>query len=91
MWPEDRKCERSWLLENIPGASGVILMLSEAVSGFPIEVDHRSRNIPGQRRASRRGCVYVSVFAFYDGLIEYGLAGPSLRVVSTMSVGYGEN
>ena len=31
------------------------------------------------------------LFAFYDGLIEYGLAGPSLRVVSTMSVGYGEN
>ena len=30
-WPEDRKCERSWLLENIAGATGVIVMLSEQV------------------------------------------------------------
>ena len=32
VWPEDRKVERSWLLENVPGASGVIVMLSEQVS-----------------------------------------------------------
>ncbi|KAI5121428.1 hypothetical protein M0805_006190 [Coniferiporia weirii] len=53
VWPEDRQCERSWLLENIPGAAGVILMLSEQVN---------------------------------DELLDK--AGPSLKVVSTMSVGY---
>ncbi|SRR6266403_615480 len=30
-WPEDRKCERSWLLEKIAGATGVIVMLSDEV------------------------------------------------------------
>ncbi|KAG1741448.1 uncharacterized protein EDB91DRAFT_1280849 [Suillus paluster] len=49
IWPEDRACERSWLMENIPGATGVIVMLTDKVRS---------------------------------------LSGPSLKVVSTMSVGY---
>ncbi|KAF8649040.1 hypothetical protein AX16_006059 [Volvariella volvacea WC 439] len=53
LWPEDRVCEREWLLQNIPGASGVLLMLSEKVNSELLDA-----------------------------------AGPSLRVVSTMSVGY---
>ncbi|KIJ63191.1 hypothetical protein HYDPIDRAFT_93062 [Hydnomerulius pinastri MD-312] len=53
VWPEDRACDRSWLLENIPGATGVIVMLTDKVN--PELLDK---------------------------------AGPSLRVVSTMSVGY---
>ena len=32
-WPEDMKCERSWLLEKIAGATGVIVMLTDKV-GF---------------------------------------------------------
>jgi hypothetical protein len=32
VWPEDRACERSWLLENIPGAVGVIVMLTDKVN-----------------------------------------------------------
>lgn len=53
LWPEDRPCERRWLLENIPGATGVVVMLS----------DNMDRE-------------------------AYDTAGPSLKVVSTMSVGY---
>ncbi|THG97880.1 hypothetical protein EW145_g7524 [Phellinidium pouzarii] len=53
VWPENRQCDRSWLLENIPGAAGVIVLLSEQVN---------------------------------DELLDK--AGPSLKVVSTMSVGY---
>ena len=30
-WPEDRKCERDWLLEKIAGATGAIVMLSDKV------------------------------------------------------------
>ncbi|KAI0287116.1 hypothetical protein BC826DRAFT_1099168 [Russula brevipes] len=30
-WPEDRKCERSWLLDKISGAAGVIVMLSDKI------------------------------------------------------------
>lgn len=30
-WPEDRKCERDWLLEKIVGATGAIVMLSDKV------------------------------------------------------------
>jgi glyoxylate/hydroxypyruvate reductase len=26
VWPEDRRCERSWLLEKIAGAAGAIVM-----------------------------------------------------------------
>ncbi|KAH7921567.1 hypothetical protein BV22DRAFT_1049529 [Leucogyrophana mollusca] len=53
VWPEDRACDRAWLLENIQGAAGVIVMLTDKVN--PELLDK---------------------------------AGPSLRVVSTMSVGY---
>ncbi len=34
-WPEDRKCERSWLLEKIAGATGVIVMLFDKVLCVP--------------------------------------------------------
>jgi hypothetical protein len=30
-WPEDRKCERDWLLEKVAGATGIIVMLSDKV------------------------------------------------------------
>ncbi|KAJ7665883.1 hypothetical protein DFH06DRAFT_1185300 [Mycena polygramma] len=53
MWPEDRACQRPWLLENIKGAAGVLVLLSDTVN---------------------------------EELLD--AAGPSLRVVSTMSVGY---
>ncbi|TFK49319.1 hypothetical protein OE88DRAFT_1662813 [Heliocybe sulcata] len=53
VWPENRACDRGWLLEHIPGAGGVLLMLSDKVN---------------------------------EELLDK--AGPSLKVVSTMSVGY---
>ncbi|KAI9460763.1 hypothetical protein HD554DRAFT_1557824 [Boletus coccyginus] len=53
IWPEDRACDRKWLLENISGATGVIVMLTDKVDSELLDK-----------------------------------AGPSLRVVSTMSVGY---
>ena len=34
-WPEDRKCERDWLLEKVSGAAGIIVMLSDKV-GFAV-------------------------------------------------------
>jgi len=34
-WPEDRKCERNWLLEKVSGAVGIIVMLSDKV-GFVV-------------------------------------------------------
>ncbi|KAF9460296.1 D-isomer specific 2-hydroxyacid dehydrogenase [Collybia nuda] len=53
LWPEDRVADRSWLLENIPGAAGVLVMITEKVDKELLEA-----------------------------------AGPSLKVASTMSVGY---
>ncbi|PAV19116.1 glyoxylate reductase [Pyrrhoderma noxium] len=53
VWPEGGLCERKWLLENVQGASGIIVTLAEKVD---------------------------------EELIDK--AGPSLKVVSTMSVGY---
>ncbi|KAF7360105.1 hypothetical protein MVEN_00738900 [Mycena venus] len=53
LWPEDRTCERAWLLENVKGAAGVLVLLGDRVN---------------------------------EELLE--AAGPKLRVVSTMSVGY---
>ncbi|GLB39358.1 putative D-isomer specific 2-hydroxyacid dehydrogenase, NAD binding domain [Lyophyllum shimeji] len=52
-WPENRVVDRNWLLQNIPGALGVLVMMTEKVD---------------------------------EELLD--AAGPSLRVVSTMSVGY---
>ncbi|KAH8827031.1 hypothetical protein DL96DRAFT_1464876 [Flagelloscypha sp. PMI_526] len=54
VWPEDRPCERAWLLENVPGAAGVIVMLSDKANSSKL----------------------------------LNAAGPNLKVVSTMSVGY---
>ncbi|GJE86538.1 D-glycerate dehydrogenase [Phanerochaete sordida] len=53
VWPEDRPCEREWFLQNVPGATGVIVMLSDKVNQE-----------------------------------LYEAAGPTLKIVSTMSVGY---
>lgn len=53
IWPEDSICDRKWLLDNISGASGVVLTLTERVD---------------------------------EELLTK--AGPTLKVVSTMSVGY---
>ncbi|KII91336.1 hypothetical protein PLICRDRAFT_38082 [Plicaturopsis crispa FD-325 SS-3] len=52
-WPENRACSKEWLFDNIPGAAGLLVMMSDKVTPELIEK-----------------------------------AGPSLRVVSTMSVGY---
>ncbi|KIK06014.1 hypothetical protein K443DRAFT_674587, partial [Laccaria amethystina LaAM-08-1] len=54
LWPEDRGCDRKWLLENAVGATALIVM----VGADKIDTD------------------------------VLDAAGPSLRVVSTMSVGY---
>ncbi|KAF7316031.1 hypothetical protein MIND_00120800 [Mycena indigotica] len=53
VWSEDRSCPRPWLLENIPGAAGVIVLLGDKVDEEFVRA-----------------------------------AGPGLKVVSTMSVGY---
>jgi glyoxylate/hydroxypyruvate reductase len=31
VWPEDRACDRKWLLQNVSGAVGVIVVLTEKV------------------------------------------------------------
>ncbi|KAF7320820.1 hypothetical protein HMN09_00168500 [Mycena chlorophos] len=31
-WPEDRFCDRAWLLHNVKGATGVIVLLGDAVN-----------------------------------------------------------
>ncbi|KIP11885.1 hypothetical protein PHLGIDRAFT_98997 [Phlebiopsis gigantea 11061_1 CR5-6] len=53
VWPEERACDRRWLLENIVGATAALVMLSEKMDQEMFEA-----------------------------------AGPGLRVISTMSVGY---
>ncbi|KAI0042784.1 D-isomer specific 2-hydroxyacid dehydrogenase [Auriscalpium vulgare] len=53
VWPEDRTCERDWLLSNIAGADGVIVLFTDKINAELLE-----------------------------------RAGPQLKVVSTMSVGY---
>ncbi|EAU81489.2 sin3b [Coprinopsis cinerea okayama7 len=53
LWPEDRACDRDWLLSNVKGASALVVMVTDKIDAAVIEA-----------------------------------AGPSLKVVSTMSVGY---
>jgi hypothetical protein len=31
LWTEDRVVDRAWLLENIPGATGVLVMITDKV------------------------------------------------------------
>ncbi|KZS97221.1 hypothetical protein SISNIDRAFT_450016 [Sistotremastrum niveocremeum HHB9708] len=53
LWKEDTQAPRSWILENIKGASGILVVMGEPVTRELVDA-----------------------------------AGPSLKVVSTMSVGY---
>ncbi|KAG0707981.1 hypothetical protein DFH29DRAFT_822771 [Suillus ampliporus] len=71
VWPEDRACERAWLMENIPGATGVIVMLTDKVNAELLDKGTLAMNV-SDRHASDHDTI----------------AGPSLKVVSTMSVGY---
>ncbi|KAJ4467023.1 hypothetical protein J3R30DRAFT_3310037 [Lentinula aciculospora] len=53
LWTEDRVSDRQWLLENVKGAVGIVIVFSELVNAELLDA-----------------------------------AGPNLKVVSTMSVGY---
>ncbi|KAF9561444.1 D-isomer specific 2-hydroxyacid dehydrogenase [Agrocybe pediades] len=53
VWNQDRACDRTWLLENVAGASALIVLVTDKVDAELLNA-----------------------------------AGPQLRVVSTMSVGY---
>ncbi|KAF9059326.1 hypothetical protein BDP27DRAFT_1341672 [Rhodocollybia butyracea] len=53
LWADDSVCDRQWLLENVKGATGMVVVFSELVDAELLDA-----------------------------------AGPSLKVVSTMSVGY---
>ncbi|KAJ7204501.1 hypothetical protein GGX14DRAFT_647358, partial [Mycena pura] len=37
LWPEDRTCERAWLLENVKGAAGVLVLLADKVDEELVE------------------------------------------------------
>ncbi|KAF5333878.1 hypothetical protein D9611_014955 [Ephemerocybe angulata] len=54
VWPEDRACDREWLLRNATGAAALVIMVSDKIDAEVLDA-----------------------------------AGPGLRAVSTMSVGYG--
>lgn len=56
VWTENRPCDRKWLLDNVSGVSGLLIIHPEQVN---------------------------------EELLEK--AGSNLRVVSTMSVGYGKS
>ncbi|KAF5340356.1 hypothetical protein D9611_007980 [Ephemerocybe angulata] len=53
VWPEDRACDREWLLRNATGAAALVIMVSDKIDAEVLDA-----------------------------------AGPGLRAVSTMSVGY---
>ena len=36
VWPEDQICDRKWLLENIHGASGVLVFLTDKVRPYAL-------------------------------------------------------
>ncbi|KAI5984569.1 hypothetical protein EDC04DRAFT_2914255 [Pisolithus marmoratus] len=72
VWPDDRGCDRTWLLDNIPGSTGLVVMLTDKVDSEIL-----GRGKVGHLSSSFR---YHYVFCM--------AAGPSLKIVSTMSVGY---
>ena len=51
-WPEDRKCDRNWLLEKVSGAAGIIVMLSDKV-GFVIIRSPTSRQMMKSPRSTK--------------------------------------
>ncbi|KAG2068870.1 hypothetical protein BDR04DRAFT_1023344 [Suillus decipiens] len=50
VWPHDSTCERSWLMENISGATGVIVMLTDkVVSTMSVGYEHIDLKEAAQR------------------------------------------
>lgn len=43
-WPEDRACDRAWLLQNVKGATGLIVMLNDKVC----VAKHPGKTLTGQ-------------------------------------------
>lgn len=45
MWPENRGCDKEWLLENIEGAAGVLVlgMVPYKVRGISIGLDSNTQ------------------------------------------------
>ncbi|CAL1708787.1 unnamed protein product [Somion occarium] len=44
-WPEDRVCDRSWFLANLPGASGALVMLSEKINAEALDKAGRTLKV----------------------------------------------
>ena len=38
LWPEDRTCERAWLLDNVPGATGLIVLLTDKARDLILDI-----------------------------------------------------
>jgi len=81
-----------WVLQNVRGAAGVLIVFSEKVSTWTQYNfnSQRTNSLLGRRRIPRgwydivSDCIVLSISTY-----SYTTAGPSLKVVSTMSVGYG--
>ena len=37
LWPEDRVCDRQWLLENVKGAVGIVVLLTDKVASLAVQ------------------------------------------------------
>jgi len=45
LWPEDRVVDRGWLLENIRGAVGLLVFLTDKVRNVDAHDAHRTNDL----------------------------------------------
>ena len=87
-WPEENHpCSRDWLLQHVPGATAIIVLVSDKV-GYFLEDESIIRSSPPYHRSMRRFWRQVSQKGTWETYL-ISAAGLQLKVVSTMSVGYG--
>lgn len=75
VWEKDIPPPREWVLENAKGASGICVMMADKVDDSLLDA--------GKYRYLLHTDMLLRVTPFAP-------AGPSLKVVSTFSVGYGK-
>lgn len=74
VWKKDSPPPRQWVLENVHGAAGICVMMADKVDEELLTAGELLP-VQFQRATSSNG-------------LETTVAGPSLKVVSTFSVGY---
>lgn len=87
IWSGPAPADRAWLLHHVQGATGLLVMFSDKVNGFFV-LELRHTDVVSCRSMTSYLMQVCEAICSFPRLLHCA-AGPSLKVIATMSVGYG--